>query len=163
MKFSLCYSLFSRCNNNIENNFSLCKFFIFKLAKVFNEFEMSENPSQIIVNKDSYYDSDSETESGRKIDKYKNRKKQKNTQEKKDFGTTSTSNKQKEDLTKEINQMVNSTDDDETESPQRNYGESPIHSTSIPSSTSIYNQDKMRRRLQFFFMNPIEKWIAKRR
>lgn len=29
--------------------------------------------------------------------------------------------------------------------------------------TPANNQEKMRRRLQFFFMNPIEKWQAKRR
>ncbi|XP_014226683.1 mucolipin-3-like [Trichogramma pretiosum] len=32
-----------------------------------------------------------------------------------------------------------------------------------PCSTSSYLEDKMRRRLRFFFMNPIEKWQAKRR
>lgn len=47
--------------------------------------------------------------------------------------------------------------DDETES-QINYEE-----TFDSSPMSIQTQDKMRRRLQFFFMNPVEKWQAKRR
>lgn len=35
----------------------------------------------------------------------------------------------------------------------------------IPANNqaTINDQEKMRRRLQFFFMNPIEKWQAKRR
>lgn len=53
--------------------------------------------------------------------------------------------------------------DDETKS-NLNFEERPV-CTSTPSSSpiSIISQDKMRRRLQFFFMNPIEKWQAKRR
>lgn len=31
------------------------------------------------------------------------------------------------------------------------------------SSSSQWSEDKMRRRLQFFFMNPIEKWKARRK
>lgn len=31
------------------------------------------------------------------------------------------------------------------------------------SQSSSYSEDKMRRRLQFFFMNPIEKWQARRK
>lgn len=31
------------------------------------------------------------------------------------------------------------------------------------SQSSSYSEDKMRRRLQFFFMNPIEKWKARRK
>lgn len=118
---------------------------------------MSDYLSPILVNEDSCCDSDSETESRGKIDKYKSRKKLK--LEKNPVVTTSAASNSHQHQ----NQMVNHSTDDETESQQLNYEESPIHSTSIPSPTSIYNQDKMRRRLQFFFMNPIEKWQAKRR
>lgn len=52
--------------------------------------------------------------------------------------------------------------DDETES-QLNFEESPVDSTMFAIPISLQYQDKMRRRLQFFFMNPIEKWQAKRR
>lgn len=31
------------------------------------------------------------------------------------------------------------------------------------SQSSSYSEEKMRRRLQFFFMNPIEKWKARRK
>lgn len=48
--------------------------------------------------------------------------------------------------------------DDETES-QLNFEESPVHSTPV----TLHYHEKMRRRLQFFFMNPVEKWQAKRR
>lgn len=125
---------------------------------MYSELEMSDMTSRILVNEESCCDSDSETESRGKIDKYKIRKKQKLTKEDPVVTTSAaTSNSQQQ------HQMVNHSTDDETESQQLNYEESPIHSTSIPSPTSIYNQDKMRRRLQFFFMNPIEKWQAKRR
>lgn len=52
---------------------------------------------------------------------------------------------------------------DETES-NLNFEEQPAY-TSTPSTSpiSLITQEKMRRRLQFFFMNPIEKWQAKRR
>ena len=122
-----------------------------------SEVEMSDLTSRILVNEDSCCDSDSETESRGKIDKYKIRKKQKLTKDQV-VSTSAAANSQQQP-----HQMVNHSTDDETESQQLNYEESPIHSTSIPSPTSIYNQDKMRRRLQFFFMNPIEKWQAKRR
>lgn len=36
-------------------------------------------------------------------------------------------------------------------------------STSQLSPMSAFNEDRMRRKLQFFFMNPIEKWQARRR
>lgn len=36
-------------------------------------------------------------------------------------------------------------------------------STPVTSNACLHHQEKMRRRLQFFFMNPIEKWQAKRR
>lgn len=53
--------------------------------------------------------------------------------------------------------------DDETES-NLNFEEQPAY-TSTPSTSpiSLVAQEKMRRRLQFFFMNPIEKWQAKKR
>lgn len=119
---------------------------------------MSDLSSRILVKDDSCCDSDSETESRGKIDKYISRKKQKAGKDPVETTSAATNSQQ------HPNQMVNNhSTDDETESQQLNYEESPIHSTSIPSPTSIYNQDKMRRRLQFFFMNPIEKWQAKRR
>ena len=52
--------------------------------------------------------------------------------------------------------------DDDTES-QLNFEEAPVNSTLISSPVCLQYQDKMRRRLQFFFMNPVEKWQAKRR
>jgi hypothetical protein len=53
--------------------------------------------------------------------------------------------------------------DDETES-NLNFEEQAIYSsTPTTSPISLIAQDKMRRRLQFFFMNPIEKWQAKKR
>lgn len=61
-----------------------------------------------------------------------------------------------------VKMSSNEPTDDETES-QLNFEETPVNSTSLSSPVSIHNQDKMRRRLQFFFMNPIEKWQAKRR
>lgn len=56
------------------------------------------------------------------------------------------------------------TDDDETES-QLQYEEQVANSVNSPftSYVSAHYQEKMRRRLQFFFMNPIEKWHAKKR
>lgn len=58
--------------------------------------------------------------------------------------------------------MTSTNTDDETES-QINFEESPVNSTPYSSPVSLHYQDKMRRRLQFFFMNPVEKWQAKRR
>lgn len=52
--------------------------------------------------------------------------------------------------------------DDDTES-QINFEETPVNSTAYSNPVTVEYQDKMRRRLQFFFMNPIEKWQAKRR
>lgn len=117
---------------------------------------MSDFSSRILVNEDSCCESDSETESrGGKIDKYKSRKKD---------PVMATTNQNMRNHNQQQHQMVaNHSTDDETESQQLNYEESPINSTSISSPSSIHNQDKMRRRLQFFFMNPIEKWQAKRR
>lgn len=43
--------------------------------------------------------------------------------------------------------------------------EMPASSTCIEgvSPMAIYNEERMRRKLQFFFMNPIEKWQARRK
>lgn len=40
---------------------------------------------------------------------------------------------------------------------------SAASSTSQLSPMSAFNEDRMRRKLQFFFMNPIEKWQARRK
>lgn len=57
-------------------------------------------------------------------------------------------------------------DDDEEDNriSDAGYVETPAI-TSSPGLTSMsaFNEERMRRRLQFFFMNPIEKWHAKRR
>lgn len=57
-------------------------------------------------------------------------------------------------------------DDDEEDNriSDAGYVETPaITSSPGLSPMSAFNEEKMRRRLQFFFMNPIEKWHAKRR
>jgi hypothetical protein len=77
----------------------------------------------------------------------KNRKKRKTQQQKDPVAMTSTNT------------------DDETES-QLNFEESPVNSNAFSlnsNAVSMQYQEKMRRRLQFFFMNPVEKWQAKRR
>ncbi|XP_055854654.1 mucolipin-3-like [Episyrphus balteatus] len=45
------------------------------------------------------------------------------------------------------------------------YAEMPASSTYIEgmSPMQLFNEERMRRKLQFFFMNPIEKWQARRR
>lgn len=53
-----------------------------------------------------------------------------------------------------IMQQRNSVDGEET-------GSETFPASNTPAA--IDEQEKMRRRLQFFFMNPIEKWQAKRR
>lgn len=106
---------------------------------------MSDFSSHILVNdENSGCESESDFEKRNEGGKAKSRKKRKN--------------QQKEPVAMSSNQ----TDDDETES-QLNFGENPVNSTPYSSPMSISYQDKMRRRLQFFFMNPIEKWQAKRR
>jgi mucolipin len=131
-------------------------FCYFKFFKVLTQLEMSDFSSRILVNENSGCESDenSDTES-KKIDKFKSRKRVK-----KDPVT-----KQSADTMRQHPQVSQSSDDEETESQQNmGYEESPVDSsTPMASPVSSYNQEKMRRRLQFFFMNPIEKWQAKRR
>lgn len=117
---------------------------------------MSDFSSRILVSENSGLESDenSDTES-KKIEKYKKgRKKFKHPVKSAD------TMRQQQQI-----QQVSQSSDDETESQQNmGYEESPVNSsTPMASPVSIYNQEKMRKRLQFFFMNPIEKWHAKRR
>lgn len=106
---------------------------------------MSDFSSHIPVNdENSGCESESDFEQRNEGGKIKSLKKRKN--------------QQKEPTAMSSNQ----TDEDETES-QLNFGENHASSTPYSSPMSLNYQDKMRRRLQFFFMNPIEKWQAKRR
>lgn len=110
---------------------------------------MSDLSSKAIVEENSCCESESDSERREKINKYKNKKRKKELEMR----------NQQQQI-----QQQQSTDDDETESQQLNFEDPQINSsTPISSPMSIYNQDKMRRRLQFHFMNPIEKWQAKRR
>lgn len=59
-------------------------------------------------------------------------------------------------------EIKSSYSDDGTES-QLNFEEMPATSTAYSSPVARANHEKMRRKLQFHFMNPIEKWQAKRR
>lgn len=45
------------------------------------------------------------------------------------------------------------------------FGEMPAPSTCAEgvSPMAIYNEERMKRKLQFYFMNPIEKWQARRK
>lgn len=72
--------------------------------------------------------------------------------------------KKRKDRISAVNMSNDQTDDDETES-QLQYEEQVSSSINSPyiSHVSAHYQEKMRRRLQFFFMNPIEKWHAKKR
>lgn len=113
-----------------------------------SDLEMSSFSSQLPVNEEnSGCESESDFDRPKQNEKTKNRKRRKNQQQHQKEPVAMTSNEQT---------------DDETES-QLNYEESPINSTPFSSPVSILQQDKMRRRLQFFFMNPVEKWQAKRR
>lgn len=106
---------------------------------------MSDFSSHQLVNEEnSGCESESDVENRREKEKIKNKRKRKT--------------QHREPAEMNINEQT----DDETES-QLNFEESPINSTSLSSPVSVHYQDKMRRRLQFFFMNPIEKWQAKRR
>lgn len=58
---------------------------------------------------------------------------------------------------------VKSDDEEEDRRSDDGYVESPAISSPRISPMSALNEERMRRRLQFFFMNPIEKWHAKRR
>lgn len=111
-----------------------------------SDLEMSDFSSPLVVDEENS-DCESESDAGKKeIEKQtKNRKKRKIQQQQRDPVA-----------------MTSSHSDDETES-QLNFEESPVNSTAISSPVSLQYQDKMRRRLQFFFMNPVEKWQAKRR
>lgn len=128
-----------------------------------NQIEMSDLSTRILVNENSGCESDENSDTESKIDKYKSRKKLKKDPVAKRSADTMR-NRQQPNNNDVQHQQVSQSSDDETESQQMGYEESPVDSsTPIASPMSIYNQEKMRRRLQFFFMNPIEKWQAKRR
>lgn len=114
------------------------------VVKVHSDLEMSDLSSHALVNEEnSGCESDFETQD--KSGKSKVRKKRKDLQN------------QREPVA-----MASTNTDDETES-QLNFEETVANSTPYTSPMSLHYQDKMRRRLQFFFMNPVEKWQAKRR
>lgn len=118
---------------------------------------MSDFSSRILVNENSGLESDENSDTESKIDKYKYKGRKKL---KKDPATKRSADTMRQQQHPEVSQSS----DDETESQQMGYEESPVNSsTPMASPVSIYNQEKMRKRLQFFFMNPIEKWHAKRR
>lgn len=52
-----------------------------------------------------------------------------------------------------------------TDGNENGFREMPASSTCIEgiSPMAMYNEERMRRKLQFFFMNPIEKWQARRK
>lgn len=58
---------------------------------------------------------------------------------------------------------VKSDEEEEDRVSDAGYVETPAITSPGLSPMSAFNEDRMRRRLQFFFMNPIEKWQAKRR
>jgi hypothetical protein len=108
---------------------------------------MSDFSSHLIVDEEnSGCESESDVEKRPTEKQSKNRRKRKTHQQRDPVAMTSNRNHS----------------DDETES-QLNYEESPVDSSAFTSPVSLHYQDKMRRRLQFFFMNPVEKWQAKRR
>lgn len=116
--------------------------------KVDSELEMSDFSSHNQVreeNSNCESQSDSENRINDKVEKVKNLRKRK-------------------DRISAVNMSNDQTDDDETES-QLQYEERVSSSINSPfmSHVSTHYQEKMRRRLQFFFMNPIEKWHAKKR
>jgi hypothetical protein len=107
---------------------------------------MSDFSSHNIVNEEtSGCESESDSERTKEGGKTKNRRRRKVHHQHKDPAA-----------------MNGNNTDDETES-QLNFEEAPVTSTPYSNPVSLNYQDKMRRRLQFFFMNPIEKWQAKRR
>lgn len=113
---------------------------------------MSDFSSHQLVNEhNSGCESDSEAENQREIPKNKSRRKKRHQQQREDPAMNDGNH-----------QRDTQTDGDETES-QLNFDGSPASSTPLTLPVSSLGQDKMRRRLQFFFMNPIEKWQAKRR
>lgn len=136
--------------DSVLNLLSLCSlhFVKQKLIKVHSDLEMSDFSSHLPVNEEnSGCESESDSEQRNEGVKTKNRRKRKNPQQQQQRDPVATTS--------------NNTDD-ETES-QLNFEESPVNSTPYTSPVTLHYQDKMRRRLQFFFMNPIEKWQAKRR
>lgn len=111
-----------------------------------SDLEMSDFSSQPFANEEnSGCESESDDERPKENGKTKKRNKRKNQHQQKDPVAMNSTNTE-----------------DETES-QLNFEESPVNSTPYSSPVSLHYQDKMRRRLQFFFMNPVEKWQAKRR
>jgi hypothetical protein len=109
---------------------------------VHSDLEMSDFSSHHMVDEENS-GCESESDVERRNDKQKTRKKRKTQRD----SAAMTSNNRNHS-------------DDETES-QLNFEESPVDTYTSP--VSLHYQDKMRRRLQFFFMNPVEKWQAKRR
>lgn len=112
---------------------------------MYSDLEMSDLSTKALVEENSCCESESDVERLEKINNLNENRKRK----------------------KQRNPRMNSQEDtdDETESQQLHFEDTQINS-STPMSSPIfnsYNQDKMRRRLQFHFMNPIEKWQAKRR
>ncbi|CRL03257.1 CLUMA_CG016517, isoform B [Clunio marinus] len=111
--------------------------------------EGQEKHFEILYYKKDGCESENEVEKRNESPKAKNHRRKRKTQGHKDtVGTTNN---------------INTDDDDETES-QLQYEESPVNSNPLfTNPVSLHYQAKMRRRLQFFFMNPVEKWQAKRR
>lgn len=119
-----------------------------------SDLEMSDLSSRILVSKEnSGCESDSDSERQKENEKPKNRRKRKPQQQQRDPATATTNGNRTPDRT-----------EDETES-QLNFEETPVtvSSSVFSSPVSTAQQERMRRRLQFFFMNPVEKWQAKRR
>lgn len=58
------------------------------------------------------------------------------------------------------NDIKNSYENDMNNQGQSSTSNETLLSTSTPMS--LYNEERMKRKLQFFFMNPIEKWQARR-
>lgn len=113
---------------------------------MYSDLEMSDLSSrQLVAGENSGCESDSDFIAQQHSEGKRNRRKRRNQQ-------------------RDPVAMTSNHTDDDTES-QLNFEESPVNSTaySTTSPVSMHYQDKMRRRLQFFFMNPVEKWQAKRR
>lgn len=119
--------------------------------KVESDFEMSDFSSP---NRTRGENSNCESQSESETPKKRINEKVKNLKTKKERNSTAST----------VPIMSNDQSDDDTES-QLQYEERPSNSinSSYTSPVSYSHQEKMRRRLQFFFMNPIEKWHAKKR
>lgn len=116
--------------------------------KVDSEVEMSDlsSPSRLRgENSNCESQSSRDTRRKRQMEKVKSRRKKKS-----ERNSTSTA--------------ANQQDSDDSDA-QLQYEERPASSinSSYTSAVSDVQVEKMRRRLQFFFMNPIEKWHAKKR